>query len=344
MNKRRAFTLIELLVVITIIAILMGILLPALSRAQENARMQTDKNVLRQIHSGWTAYAGSNKGAYPIPAFIDREPIDTGGGNFMQVAGQGTPEWGFNHGSAVCSISVMQNLFTPNELVSPSDPSPNVFVYESYRFDDYNPNPSQADEDDIHWDTYLYSDFALDGEQSHTSYFQMPLVGKRVDKEWSERSRSRGPDFAVVGTRGPELNGAMHDDDKLNDAYGFYGHDNEWVGLICYNSGAVRDERSFWPNHIPALKPSDPAAGDTLRDGLYSLECENPVDGICHPLTSEDSYLCAFEYNDDTRTTDGKLAGDLETCDFRRAVSNPIKFGMNTNDFFALCSWDEDQP
>ncbi|MDP7030555.1 MAG: type II secretion system protein [Phycisphaerales bacterium] len=345
MNKRRAFTLIELLVVITIIAILMGILLPALSRAQENARMQTDKNLLRQMHSGWVAYSGSNKGSFPIPAFVDREPVETGMG-MMQVAGSGTPEWGFNHTAAVDSLSVMQNLFTPGELVSPSDPSPNVFVYDSYRYNDYMPNPSQPDDDDVHWDTNLYIDYDLDGEQSHSSYFMMPLVGKRVDQQWSERSKKRGPDFAVIGTRGPELNGIMHDAEKANDAYGFYGADNEWVGLICYNGGNVHDERTFWPAHIAPLTPEDTSGPDVLRDSLFNFECANPDGGVCHPANSFDGMLCGMLYTADNRTSDGKISGSpLETFDFRRATKDPTNndYGMQENEFRDMLTWDEDQ-
>jgi len=58
--NRRAFTLIELLVVIAVIAVLMGILMPALRMAREQARSVVCSSNLRTLVLGWKLYADEN--------------------------------------------------------------------------------------------------------------------------------------------------------------------------------------------------------------------------------------------------------------------------------------------
>ena len=63
--KKRAFTLIELLVVISIIALLIGILLPALGAARRTARQMQNSTQIRGIHSGLVLFSQGNNTYYP---------------------------------------------------------------------------------------------------------------------------------------------------------------------------------------------------------------------------------------------------------------------------------------
>jgi prepilin-type N-terminal cleavage/methylation domain-containing protein/prepilin-type processing-associated H-X9-DG protein len=61
-KKSRGFTLVELLVVISIIALLMAVLLPALSKARTQAKRIVCLSGLKQLVLGWMSYAENNDG------------------------------------------------------------------------------------------------------------------------------------------------------------------------------------------------------------------------------------------------------------------------------------------
>lgn len=97
--KKKFFTLVEMLVVIAVIAILAGMLLPAIHKGRVRAKEAACINNLRQLSSGIELYRGENGQHWPpwitilYPDYIDQKgsflcPIDDTAG----LEG-GRPEW-----------------------------------------------------------------------------------------------------------------------------------------------------------------------------------------------------------------------------------------------------------
>lgn len=78
--RNSAFTLVELLVVIGIIAIMIGILIPTLTRVREHASLVKCSSNLREIHTMLQIYAQRYKDKYP-------DPWTLGGANYRAAPG-----------------------------------------------------------------------------------------------------------------------------------------------------------------------------------------------------------------------------------------------------------------
>ncbi len=76
-RKIKAFTLVELLVVISIIALLLAVLMPALGKAREQARRIVCANNLRTIGLGATMYAQESDD-WHLPAYYEDTSIKLG--------------------------------------------------------------------------------------------------------------------------------------------------------------------------------------------------------------------------------------------------------------------------
>jgi prepilin-type N-terminal cleavage/methylation domain-containing protein len=74
--ERRGFTLVELLVVIGIIVVLVGILIPALAKARESARLTRCLSNVRQFGLAINMYVIEHKGVWP--RYYERDPARPG--------------------------------------------------------------------------------------------------------------------------------------------------------------------------------------------------------------------------------------------------------------------------
>lgn len=129
----KGFTLIELLVVISIIALLIGILLPSLASARELARAISCSSQMRQLAMAAEIYADESKDRYPQRKAAAKTPP--------------RPEW---PGQLVRTYQVPEMLICPSDAdptvstVGPDDPDQRSYMFNGFNDFDYD--------DEVDWD------------------------------------------------------------------------------------------------------------------------------------------------------------------------------------------------
>jgi prepilin-type N-terminal cleavage/methylation domain-containing protein len=146
MTRKRAFTLMELLVVTAIIALLLAILLPSLSKARLQAKIVVVNAELSDIGLGLEAYAMDNFGNYP-PTRIDCNPDAR---PYMYALPQELVKCGYMSGGKMGSVTYSKT----EDKFNPGIPYKYIAVGKRY---DYSGSPTTQ---------YLY---IADGYPSSTS-------------------------------------------------------------------------------------------------------------------------------------------------------------------------------
>ena len=204
LSRRPAFTLIELLVVISIIAILIGILLPALGSGQSAARKAASQSQMRDIYQGLNLYSRENRGWY--------SGLDSTGSPMTPVdfleEGFTTNGTGVFVGPRVAQL-VQNQYFAGETLISPGE--------------DLNMTPWSRD-----------GTFNTANVENHMSYAMLainPGAGWARNADWRDSNNPQAPVISDRNT-GSDAGGSVSSIWTSTDS-------GKWEGHVAFNDGQV---------------------------------------------------------------------------------------------------------